>query len=949
MSLHLKDNEARLRFVNEIDRNFSVLAPAGVGKTHSIVQRILALARANQPSQESALRNLAVVTYTRKAAAEMRERTLNAWAKQSGAGPSGRDLDHVFFGTIHSFCLELIKLHGHVLGLNGRLQLVDAQDPLLWEDFLASPVGMRIQSTYPQHPWFSKLLQFSDVLNVAQKLPAHYNKSPRADAAPRALDCSAIENYEPPKPQLNRGVLKVQTALREWQSAMDREGFAPVGFVPFKTGGESFMELCHEVFKPLKDWAGAQAMRMAQSMRVSFKEYCAQQGWISYEDMVHMANSVLDHPAIAQHFAEHPMRVILDEAQDTDQAQFRLLLRACAIDPDLTARSSRGLSSGRFSMVGDPQQAIYSSRTHVGVYERLHRELVECGALEELKFQVTYRCGEHIVSALNQIFPSILSTTKPAQVDFNTLAALPDPHPGQMVRIALMPQSPFDSKIPEPARAHYLADALADWLAAQSLGDLRASGWEDVAILCPRNGWLDPLARALEKRGLSCQVRSKQSVPLDNPAHAWALALLAVMADPWDGFELIGVLREVFGLPDDTMAHYVEAHGTQEQAALQIAQPPAESDSPLGQVLAQLHQLWREVSAMPLASAVRAIFSQAQLIERLNLLPIVNLDKARYTLESLCGRAAIAEVAGLSLVNFVKELVDRCEVSIDEASLEVGKIQLLTCHSAKGLQWATVIVPYFFRPIAYAPPRYPELLYSERLDEAQLKTDADHIWPALERALEDEASAELGRLMYVTMTRAKHSLILVDDRAFWSGATGSSLAQCAQMTLGGSNHERFVSMPASLTPEAVYRDQIPVLHRPHAQPPMACASALQIKNAQRSSKNFLAQVLPSSLAVHSQPYEMQPSLAVAAHGPDYGNAWHALMEALPWRGTPLEWDLHFEAHKLGFPSPERASAEWALFKGADFLKFLEDPMWLIRVEVPFLAPIAGQQSAYQGV
>jgi superfamily I DNA/RNA helicase len=117
------DQSTRDRFVEELDRNFSVIASAGSGKTRGITDRIVSLARDERAL--SWLPSLVVVTYTNRAAAEMQQR-----ARQSilEAGVSSRVLsafNRAFFGTIHSLCLKLLRQHGHHLGLPARLDHLD--------------------------------------------------------------------------------------------------------------------------------------------------------------------------------------------------------------------------------------------------------------------------------------------------------------------------------------------------------------------------------------------------------------------------------------------------------------------------------------------------------------------------------------------------------------------------------------------------------------------------------------------------------------------------------------------------------------------------------------------------------------------------------------------------------------------------------------------------------
>ena len=109
------DAEARAKIIRELDRTLLVEAGAGSGKTKSLVDRMLALLREGRCGIES----LAAVTFTRKAAAELRGRfqtELERSVREEEAGEvrsrlqeALQNLERCYIGTIHSFCARLIR------------------------------------------------------------------------------------------------------------------------------------------------------------------------------------------------------------------------------------------------------------------------------------------------------------------------------------------------------------------------------------------------------------------------------------------------------------------------------------------------------------------------------------------------------------------------------------------------------------------------------------------------------------------------------------------------------------------------------------------------------------------------------------------------------------------------------------------------------------------------
>jgi len=120
-----------------------VMAGAGTGKTRTLVRRCLD--RLLQGDPPLALDQMLLVTFTEAAAAEIRQRIRNALEEElEGAlrkGDSGEAvqshlaaLDTAPIGTLHSFCLRLIRQHFHELGIDPQVSVLAEEASALLAD-----------------------------------------------------------------------------------------------------------------------------------------------------------------------------------------------------------------------------------------------------------------------------------------------------------------------------------------------------------------------------------------------------------------------------------------------------------------------------------------------------------------------------------------------------------------------------------------------------------------------------------------------------------------------------------------------------------------------------------------------------------------------------------------------------------------------------------------------
>lgn len=134
------DDTARKKIVSELDKTFLVEAGAGSGKTKSLVDRMIALLKNGQCRIDT----LAAVTFTRKAAAELRGRFQTELEREVREGAEDKvrqclkealqNLEQCTIGTIHSFCAKLIRERPVEISLDPEFQELEEIDDAIYRD-----------------------------------------------------------------------------------------------------------------------------------------------------------------------------------------------------------------------------------------------------------------------------------------------------------------------------------------------------------------------------------------------------------------------------------------------------------------------------------------------------------------------------------------------------------------------------------------------------------------------------------------------------------------------------------------------------------------------------------------------------------------------------------------------------------------------------------------------
>ncbi|MGY1670220.1 ATP-dependent helicase [Geodermatophilus sp. SYSU D00710] len=733
------------------DRPLVVVAGAGSGKTETMAARVCWLV-ANELVAPDAVLGL---TFTRKAASELNERIrirLAALARHPETDPGLRERLAVGMPTVstyHGYAASLVSEHGLRIGVEPGAGVLGPA--MCWGQ--ASSVVSGWTGDMTDVP-LSPLTTVEDVLALAGELGEH--------------DISADR-------------------LREWTAQLERR----IAGYPDAKGKRG-------PYKPVLDMLARQRARVALLPLVeAFEGRKRAAGAIDHSDQVALAARVaVSAPEVGRRERARWRIVLLDEYQDTSVGQLRML------------EALFGRSSGHPVLaVGDPRQSIYGWRgASAGTIERFARTFPGARGKEaqRLTLATSWRNDGAVLAVANDVAGLLPAPDVP----------LPDLTPAPGAGQGLVTAGLYTTVADE-------TEALADRLAACWRGedpDLppRADGRPPTtAVLVRTRKQLPGIAAALRARGLPVTVVGLGGL-LEVPEVADVVATLTVLVDPTAGDALGRLLtgaRWRIG-PRDLAA--LEARA---RALVHSRKPDREGDDPrpsergsivealddlgdpsaysaaahrrlrrLGAELAHLRGRLGESLPDMVDDVVRVLGLETELASA----PGASPGSARAHLDALHAVAAefteLAELPSLpAFLGYLKDAEER-ERGLEpgEVAVDPESIQLLTGHSAKGLEWDVVAVPGMTADQFPArtdtadswvkdPGAVPvDLRTTDRAELPQLRLpvpgsgDQAAVRAALEDYVEewkDFGTAEEIRLGYVAVTRAKH--LLVCSGSWW--------------------------------------------------------------------------------------------------------------------------------------------------------------------------------------
>jgi ATP-dependent exoDNAse (exonuclease V) beta subunit len=690
-------------------KSFIVQAPAGSGKTGLLTQRFLRLLSVVERPE-----SIVAVTFTRKAAAEMRERIFDALeharentavsgdydlrtrrlAVAALANSDGRDWNlladssRLQVYTIDALCSLLTRQMPVLSGFGGDVKVVeDASD--LYRLAARRTLRVLTEGTEEDKALFRALVVYFD------------------------NNINALENQ----------IVRMLEKRDQWSSLEPQTGSPVVN-----------------AFR-----------RVLRDAQLALTEVFRETGTVDFNAITEAAIRALgvpENPSDLLYWLDYRIQhLLVDEFQDTSRAQYRLL-------EALTAQWSAGDDHSLF-LVGDPMQSIYRFReADVSLFLRCW-DKCSLGAvpLEQVTLSTNFRCT-----------PEILAWV---QEKFNPVMLNDDVFSGE---VRFRPSEAARSGGGQCPEGHWLIEDGGSGEAAKIVKIVRESLPKgSVAILVRSRAHIFDILPALRDAGLQYEAfeidrLTQQQHVIDMVALTRAMlnvadriAWLACLRAPWCGLSLADLSAVAEAYPERTILDLI----SDPDVIATLSRGGRLRTLELQRVLTEAVEHAGRVPLRGLVEATWIALGGPAVLDAQNQLEDVNtvLD----LIES--------EEQGGVILDF-SLLERRLQKLYARPAPGEDRVQVMTVFAAKGLEFDTVILPQLARetqPLEKDLLIWTEELKRDGLPELRIAAlpqtgQEDEEYRAVRDAIKLKEEHELKRVFYVACTRAKNALYLLASR-----------------------------------------------------------------------------------------------------------------------------------------------------------------------------------------
>lgn len=767
-------------------KNVVLRAGAGAGKTTTLTETFLRFA-SDFKNAHGKFPRIVVTTFTRKATQELKERLL-----KKSLEDGREDLFHyvssksnVQISTIHGVLSLFLGRYGSTIGLTPDYKILSESEvrkgarKIMRKYILENPRLQELLEEYEFSALESALLEYFSQSLVFGKMSFITEAELKAETAKVIKEvsqkiksiCSLIvtetSNDKWEEYARSLGSLSWTVENEDYDALFERianfvENTKKPSYLkknpPFT---ESLNEEFEEVRERLKDLLDEPRYRpafwkrhqencelfeeLAQKFSEDFLKLKLEVGQLSMSDLETLAYKIMsEQPQAAEKFSAEWDFWMIDEYQDTSPIQVNLLRALVGNKP--------------FFVVGDPQQSIYLFR---GARSEVFQEKVDEVQAQDGDVQVklvNYRSNPEVLEFFNHYF---------TKLGPQFAAMTPDPKKEKkgpatpVVHVVLTESGDEDEESQE---------VLSTVARIQELLNEGLSP-EKICVLGRTHRTLETIAKVAQSYGVPLQLHSGSGF-YERREVLDALSVLKFLVNPHDNYNFISLLRSPwFALPDAEIVTY--CHGFK-HSYWKEAQKQSEG-------LSENHPLNTLKKLLGLAQSMGLSWTLKKALVELGVFDYsARIDSTGRREANLWKVIALLSQEerrpGFNFLDFLDSNLE--ELSTDEGGedsdatpvIEPKRVNFMTVHASKGLQFDQVILPGMGQDPRNSTS--PFLSIHEKTGQWTLKIRNEETQGMVASSLANQIVEELkvregeefNRVLYVALTRAKTGVTLIWDQ-----------------------------------------------------------------------------------------------------------------------------------------------------------------------------------------
>ena len=725
------DQAVRDAAQRDLDTSIFLQAGAGTGKTSVLVGRVVQAVR----SGRAELREIVAITFTEKAAGELRDRVRRELYRALGGADTVEQarfrtailqVDAAHIETIHAFASSLLRERPLEAGLDPGFDVLDAVSEQLafdedWQNWLWSEEQ---GSARPRIERCLRLgLQLDHLRRLAFEISEFRDLEAREAAPPAPLATDVLQarlrrvrairiQAASVSEALETRAARLLETLEELQSVPpevlegDLAGLAMRAPALGKGRGEDRVRLLEEWAQLEEEHQSYTATVRGQALAdfidvaVDFVQGAAagrrRQGRLSFQDLLLYARDVLQkEPRVRRYFRDRYRFLLVDEFQDTDPLQAEIVMLLAARNDPADWREAE-LQPGRLFLVGDPKQSIYRfRRADIDTYAEIEdifraADAAEPGSARVDALQTNFRSRPDLVAWHNDVFGTVITPNPDfphAQPSYQPLVAhRQDAGPSV---ITLRPntgagwRSVGDARREEAAALARLILSMVESQDGSVLvrnktapGTPRKPRYRDICLLVRNRTAIELYTEALDAAAIPYHLDSGRGFFQQQEIRD-AAAILTALDDPSDEVAVVAALKSApFAASDVELLRLANAQreaSGRPRFQLSAAMLPDGYDGPLRGPIELLLRLATRKAALPLPAYVGLVLRETHMLE----IQLARGSAARAAnLQIIVQRAAdFAANEVDSLRPFVRWLSTQSRTDLAEAESPVTEVE----------------------------------------------------------------------------------------------------------------------------------------------------------------------------------------------------------------------------------------------------------------------------------